>query len=361
MIDLETRNKKIINAVIEKADKVCPGALALIGVYGSFERGDFCESSDLDLLIVINDDRGWQLGCAFIQDDLDVGHDIYCTSWESLQNNALYNDPNIAKLMDSRIVYCSSEKHMKRLEGLKEQARQKISQRLSREDYFKAENSLKEAEHYYSQAMTAEQVPDVFEQAGYAIYHLENAVALLNKKYFRYGVNRAYEELEQMENKPEGFCGFSHMIENVISGNSREEVQTALTALLRETVSVFKKTKQSLFAEKNPPTAKTLRGTYEEMYSNWHNKMHTAAKENNRHLAFMSMTSLSAMLAEIKSETDIGEYNVFENYHPQDLEKTAAAFDDLINGYLKEYQKTGLQAERYRDIDEFTEKYSGRK
>ena len=358
MIDLETRNQKIINAVIEKADKVCPGALALIGVGGSFARGDFYEKSDLDLLIVINDERGWQLGCAFIQDDLDVGHDIYCTSWESLQRNALYNDPNIAKLLDSKIVYCSDEKYMSRLEELKEQARQKISQPLSKEDYFKAEHSLKEAEHFYSQTMAAEQMPDVFEQAGYAIYHLQNAVALLNKKYFRYGVNRAYEELEQMENKPEGFC---QLIENVISGSSCEKVQTALTALLRETVSVFKKAKQSLFAEKNPPTAEALRGTYEEMYSNWHNKMHNAVKENNRHLAFMSMTSLSAMFAEIKSETDIGEYSVFENYYPQDLEKTAAAFDSLINGYLKEYQKTGLQAERYRDIDEFTEKYSGRK
>ena len=149
MIDLETRNQKIINAVIEKADKVCPGALALIGVGGSFARGDFYEKSDLDLLIVINDDRGWQLGCTFIQDDLDVGHDIYCTSWESLQKNALYNDPNIAKLLDSKIVYCSDEKYMNRLEELKEQARQKILQPLSGEDYFKEENSLKEAEHFY--------------------------------------------------------------------------------------------------------------------------------------------------------------------------------------------------------------------
>ncbi len=46
--------------------------------------------SDLDLLILINDDRGWQLGKAFIQEDPGVGHDIYCTSWESL--NEMLND-----------------------------------------------------------------------------------------------------------------------------------------------------------------------------------------------------------------------------------------------------------------------------
>ncbi len=61
MISLEQRNQKIIDAVIKKADIVCPGALALIGIYGSFMMGDFYEKSDLDLLIIINDDRGWQL------------------------------------------------------------------------------------------------------------------------------------------------------------------------------------------------------------------------------------------------------------------------------------------------------------
>ena len=46
--------------------------------------------SNLDLLILINDDRGWQLGKAFIQEDPGVGHDIYCTNWESL--NEMLND-----------------------------------------------------------------------------------------------------------------------------------------------------------------------------------------------------------------------------------------------------------------------------
>ena len=80
MEDLEIRNQKIIDAVIEKAKRVCPESLALIGICGSFGTGDFYEKSDLDLLVLINDDKGWQLGCTFIQDDLGVGHDIYCTT-----------------------------------------------------------------------------------------------------------------------------------------------------------------------------------------------------------------------------------------------------------------------------------------
>ena len=66
---MNNRNQKMIDAVIEKAEKVCPGSLALIGVYGSVATGDEYAKSDLDLLILIQDDNGWQLGTAFILDD----------------------------------------------------------------------------------------------------------------------------------------------------------------------------------------------------------------------------------------------------------------------------------------------------
>ncbi|MDY4892277.1 MAG: hypothetical protein SO130_02585 [Agathobacter sp.] len=50
-------NQKIIDAVIAKAEKVCPDSLALIGVYGSVCTGDEYEKSDLDLLILIQDEE----------------------------------------------------------------------------------------------------------------------------------------------------------------------------------------------------------------------------------------------------------------------------------------------------------------
>ena len=90
MTNLEIRNQKIIDAVIEKAKALCPDSLALIGIYGSFLTGDIHEKSDLDLLILINDDNGWQLATGFIQDDLAVGHDIYCTNWDSLEYDAKF-------------------------------------------------------------------------------------------------------------------------------------------------------------------------------------------------------------------------------------------------------------------------------
>jgi predicted nucleotidyltransferase len=72
---LEGRNDRIIEAIIKKAENVCPGAIALIGIAGSFHSGDIYEKSDLDLCIVINDDSAWKVASCFILDD--VAFDIY--------------------------------------------------------------------------------------------------------------------------------------------------------------------------------------------------------------------------------------------------------------------------------------------
>lgn len=103
-----------------------------------------------NLLLLIRDDRGLQLGCAFIQDDLQVGHDIYCSTWEQLQNDARYGHPNISKLMDAKIVYCADEKDRERLESLRKTVREILAAPFSEEDYAKAEKLLKEAEHCYT-------------------------------------------------------------------------------------------------------------------------------------------------------------------------------------------------------------------
>ena len=347
---LEERNQKIIDAVIKKADIVCPGALALIGINGSFMTGDFYEKSDLDLLILINDDRGWQLGCTFIQDDLQVGHDIYCTTWEHLQNEARYEHPNISKLMDAKIVYCADEKYKEQLDRLQKMTKDILSAPFSEEDYAKAEKLLREAEHYYTSAMVSEHKPDVLYGAGGVIYYIENAIAMLNKQYFHYGVKRAYEELDAMQNKPEKLCG---MIDDVLSATSVTSVQKHLTILMKETIAVFHNVKETIVMQKKTAAGDVLIGTYEEMYSNWRNKMFLADETGNRHLAFMSLISSNAMFSEISSEVNINKYEVLGGYDSQDLHKTAMVYDGILGEYLTEYKKAGIQVKHYPDIDAF--------
>lgn len=358
MTFLEQRNQKIIDAIIEKAAAVCPGSLALIGISGSFRTGDIHEKSDLDLLILISDERGRQLAHTFIQDDLGVGHDLYCTTWDSLRADAEFNHPYIAKLMDSRIVYCADEKDRAELEAIRAQARAVLSAPLSEKDLAKAEKQLRQAEQCCMDALTAESRSDILNNAGGVIYFIENAIALLNKRYFRLSVRRVYDELNDMKLRPANLC---ERIEAVVSAESAETVRENALLLIRETRGCFDQVRKTFPSEKNAPAADALRGTYEEMFSNWRNKMHLAAKENNRHLSFMSLISMNAMLADIAADTDVGNIDVPGIYDPQDLQKTAALFDEILDQYRRLYEKAGLQEARYPDIEAFIREYRAQK
>ena len=122
--------------------------------------------------------------------------------------------------------------------------------------------------------------------------------------------------------------------------------------------SCFRRVVQQLPREKKSACGDTLSGTYEEMFSNWHGKMVQAAEKGDRHLAFMSLESLNEMLNDIRSEVDIGTYDVLSAYDPGDLWKTAEGFDRILKLYLQEYEKAGLQPARYADVDKFISAYA---
>lgn len=352
---LEKRNQKIIDAVLQREKKICPGSIALIGIYGSFATGDVHAKSDLDLLILINDDRGWQLSSCFIQDDLNVGHDIYCTNWDSLKNDAEYNHPNIGKLMDSKIVYCSDEKYRTELESLQNRVREKLNKPFSNDDFEKAESSLKEAQSFFARAVTSTSLPECRKYSGATVIVLENSLAMLNKTYFKKSSKRIYEELSEMKKRP---SDLTNLIEAVISANEIEDIKSSLCTLMGKCTATFDEAKKSLECEKQK-AADVLPGAYEEMFSNWRNKMHLAASTGNRHLAYTSLVNFTGMAEELYGMTDIALYDGLEAYKPDDLNETAVRFDELLNSFLKEYEKAGIKPKRYPDINSFATDYLG--
>ncbi len=351
---LEERNQKIIDAVIEKANRECPGSLAMIGVYGSFMTGDIHEKSDLDLLILVNDEVGYVLSKGFIQDDLGVGHDIYCTTWERLKADAKFEHPHISKLMNSNIVHCPDPADLERLENLRHSVRDRMAKPLSPKDFERAAHLLAEAEQYYAKAMCADTLAGCREKAMGVLYSLPDALMLLNKRYYRRGTRRLYDELMIMDKRPAHIC---ELMDAVVSADTADGVKSALTSLLRETEAVFDAVKKEISPKKEAPSPDNLAGTYEEMFSNWRNKMVLAAETGNRMMAFTTLGSLQAMLDDIADSVEIGKYDAISGYDPDDLWKTAEFFDRTIDAYLAEYRKIGLDVKRYADIGEFVKDY----
>lgn len=151
-------NKTILDAVIKKANALFPDSLALIGVYGSAATGDEYEKSDLDLMILINDENGLVLADGFILDDIDVGYDIYCTSWDMLEGDAQCKDADLSKLFDSKIVYCKDNSALRRLDEIKKKAAELLA---SDKRYDLAGNAYCEAKKMFAEAYLSESLSKV--------------------------------------------------------------------------------------------------------------------------------------------------------------------------------------------------------
>ena len=338
-------NQKIINAVIEKAEKICPDSLAFIGIYGSVITGDVYEKSDLDLLILIQDDDGWQLGTGCILDDRKVGYDIYCTDWNGLRYDAACHHAQISKLMDSQIVYIKNQEAYEELCKLREQTKRFLA---SGERFQRVKELVDKAKISYANVYLHEELGQVRLDAFGVMCFLMDAMMLFYGRYFKRGTKRMLEELAALPIEEV----FVDNLRSVASSKDVLELRALSKNLLLYAEGHLKQEK-----DKKEPSG-SLSGTYEEMYSNWRNKVEEAAEQNNVFASFMNMCNLHYMFEEISSETAIGTYNIMEAYNPDCLENNVSLFDACLQKYEAVYKTAGITIKRFHGVDEFVTDYS---
>ena len=113
-----------------------------------------------------------------------------------------------------------------------------------------------------------------------------------------------------------------------------------------------------LFREKELPSAENLRGTYEEMYSNWKNKMAGAADRDDVYSSFMNLLSLQWMFYEIAECIAVDGFEIMDIFSPKSLEENVGVFDQALNKYLAEYGKVGICPKHFESMTEFIESYN---
>ena len=338
-------HQKITDAIIRKAEQMCPDSLALIGLYGSCAVGDTYAKSDLDLLILIQDDRGRILSDGFILDDTDIGYDMYCTTWEALEADARCSHAHLAKLMDAPLLYVRDDAAVGRLEALREKVREILA---SDARYEKAQEHLGEAKKQFAGCFLTESLSRIRVCAGGVIYELLDALMLFHGRYFRKSVRRTFEEVAALSLPFDAEA----MVMAVICAGSAKEIRERLTVLLK-TVQEY----LSVPPEREEPSEDNLAGTYEEMYSNWRSKMEAAGENGDLFSSFMNMLSCQSMLDDIAHSVRIGEMNLMAAFDPCDTKKNAAAFDAVLCQYLEEYRKAGIRPRHFDDVDAYLVEY----
>lgn len=350
-LKLEARNNAILDAMVKKAEALCPSSIAMIGIVGSFASGDIHEKSDLDALVIINDDNGWKIASCFILGD--VAHDIYCTYWGQLEEMAEYNDPYIIKLLNVKFTYCADEKYMEKYMSLREKVLEKLSAPFNDEDIEKAEKHLSIAMQNYARLMLTNDICKCRMNMALMAKELEYTLYMLNKTYVHFGTRRIPQEMAEFKKLPENYLDNVYVM---LKSITTDEIKAKALQLLRSVSELIEAEKEKLHS-KEEISSDDLKGGYEEIFSNWKNKMYNAATENNLYASFDTMASCQYEYYSYYHDFDIPENRLLADFNPNDLKSNAVAFDKAMERHFELYKKTGTPLCRYETIEEFRKAY----
>ena len=348
---LHARNRAIIDAVIAKAKKVCPGALDLIAITGSFASGEFYEKSDLDLLIVINDPAGGQLAKCFVLGD--VGHDIYCQTRKALEHTATYPDPHVAKLLDAEIIYCRDEEVDRWYRQLRDELRARMAAAPDTCTLNAIHEYMKDAWQNFGRLCAEQDFGRCRYFAAGVLYRIEYAVYMLNGAYIRRGIRGIPDEICALPSLPDGFAEHYHAL---IDAKTAEDIRRETAVLIRTTDRLIKEA-QARIRPRMPLTSSALRGTHEEIHSNWRNKMYRAAAEDDRYLAWMTEAATQKFYNDMAKSCDMAPITLMTDEPCPDLLTRAHRFDDAMRRYGENYVRTGTPFCRYDRVEDFVTDY----
>lgn len=350
---LREKNKKLIDIVIQKVKNEYENDIDLIGFVGSFFTGDFHEKSDLDLLVVLNNDRGWGFSRCFILDD--IGYDLYGSTWTKLESMASFDHTFVSHVIDADIVYCREPQCVDRFIQLRQKALNIISSPITEEILEKANKHLDNAIFSYGQMMLTEDLGTVRELSGKVIGEINNTVCFLNHSYFKLGVKHHLEEMLSMERVPKHFEQYFNCVLYAVSVIDIKEA----TAKLIKTVKEMYDDISEEILEKPVPTKDNLQGTYEEVWSNWKNKIHYAAEHKDVLLAFSSGVSCHNFYDLMHKECGTASINLMQHFQANDLNSFVKSFEEAMQLFKENYDRLQMQVLTYATIDDFRKDYLG--
>lgn len=336
---LYERNNKIIEIVLEQIKKECPESVDLIGIGGSFCNGDIYENSDLDLVIIQNDEKAGVLCKCFILGN--VGFDIYTQNWNRFEELAKYNHPYVTKLFDLDLIYIKNDEVQNKYNRLRDIVRQNMQNESNiiekiQIHYNELMSSYKQMEMINDLSISYTLLAKILKEAEFIIY-------MLNQTYVRRGTKRVPEEILSMNILPTYFkdiylsVPFATNISEIkiISKNLTDKITQLLNS--KNITCEVKPVSLKQPTDKEKISSDALTGTYEEIYSNYKNKMYHATNTNNVYLSFVTMAACQEFYDEMSMHYEIPSIDLIGSYNPNDLQANQIAFEQALMKWKELY------------------------
>ena len=352
--ELLERNNNIIKVVKEQIELICPDSIDLIGIAGSFCNGNYYEKSDLDLVIVTNDlNKADELSKCFILDG--VGFDIYLSTWDRFDSMAQYNNLFVTKLKQLDIIYTRNEECLDKYKEYQELLNSNMNDDVTIKN--KCNKYLSECINILNNINMINN-KEFYKTLGLIMNKIENIIFLSNKEYLHGSTINILDELSS----PNIPINFINRYKSLINISNKEEIINVLESILEdikeyyglELITIHNDISES--KSKKDITPNDITGTYEELYSNYYNKLYHAAEINNQFLSFRTMVDAQLFFDEIYDEYNIEEYDLVGYYNPTGLEANANKFAELLNKWKELYDSLSINIEIYNSINDIYRK-----
>ena len=264
-----------------------------------------------------------------------------------------YNNPYITKLLELDIIYSNDDKCTQNYMELRSKVINKLNQVYSLEDNEKAEKFFNEAKKDYADVMLSHDFGECNYAKANMLYNIEFAMYMCNKTYVKRGIKRIPEEISTMNYLP---TGFNELYWDLIKADSIEDIKEKSTILMKTVKSFAQQMKDKVIIKKEIKE-EDINGTYEEIYSNWKNKMFHAADMNDVYLSLMTAASCQNFYDEMYNEYNIDKIDLMKDFRADNLILSAKVFDNAMEVYKKNYDRLGAKIKHYKDLDEFEKKY----
>lgn len=349
---LKDKNEKLINMVIERAKRDFAEDIAIIGLTGSFNTGDFYEKSDLDLIIINNTDKDWEISKCFILGD--VGYDIYCTPWNTrIEAAANLESSRISSLLDMKVLYCAKPEYMERLNCYKQKALEALAKPIGRDCIERAAHYINAAKVEYTNALLTDELGQVRYAVSSVIENVLNAITSLNNTYFKKGIKRYLEEIAAYQYKPEQF---EQSITAAMCAKTIDEMRTAAFVLIQKINDLYNQMHHELIP-KPVPTYENICGIYEELWCNYRNKLIKSIADGNISYTYHVIKGIQEYLDEMTQLKGMKKFDIMKDFDPNNLQGLQEAFQYIMKEYLKVYDKLGRKVEQYETFDQLYTSY----
>ncbi|HML46885.1 MAG TPA: nucleotidyltransferase domain-containing protein, partial [Clostridia bacterium] len=113
------------------------------------------------------------------------------------------------------------------------------------------------------------------------------------------------------------------------------------------------------FADKPAPTYENLRGTYEELWCNYRNKVLASAASGDASYALHTALGAQNFLDEMAEDRGTPCFDLLKDFDAENLAPFRDAFFRAMEEYLKEYDRVGRKVEQFETLEELMARYMG--